>query len=164
MVFTNVRVSLRDLRRRPTFALAVVLTVAIGIGAATAGFALVDAVFLTPLPVRDQSRLVTLRGTPPAQYAFVDEPWPVPWELRRSLDERPATFVGVTAYRVGEPYPVEARDGGHALHLRKTSVAGNFFEVLGVGPVLGVRSGVGPPALFQREWRSRTDRRSQASP
>ena len=137
MVLTNIRLSLRDLRHRPAFALAVVLTVAVGIGAATAGFALVDAVFLTPLPVRDQGRLVTLAGTPPAQYATTHETWAVPWEIRRLLDERHAAFAGVTAYRIREPYPVEARDGRHTLHLSKTSVAGNFFDVLGLRPALG---------------------------
>jgi putative ABC transport system permease protein len=137
MLFTNARVSLRDLRRRPTFAAAVVLTVAVGIAAATGAFALVDAVFLTPLPVRDQGQLMVLSGATPPDWAGVNVPWAVPWELRQLLDERRRVFAGVTAYRTPEPYPYEARDGGRTLHVEKTAVAGNFFEVLGVKPVLG---------------------------
>jgi len=74
MLLDNARLSFRDLRHRPAFALTVVLTVAIGIGAATAAFALVDAVFLTPLPVGDQDHLVALWGTAPAQYRGANAP------------------------------------------------------------------------------------------
>ena len=137
MLLTKARLSLRDLRHRPAFAATVVLTVAIGIGAATAAFALVDAVFLTPLPVRDQGALLMLAGKPPANYADLHMPWPVPWELQSILDQRRGVFAGVTAYRSGEPYPYEARDGKRTLHVDKTAVAGNFFQVLGVRPALG---------------------------
>jgi predicted permease len=153
---------MRDLRHRPAFAATVVLTVAVGLGAAAAAFALVDAVFLTPLPVHDQGRLVALWGTTPSQWAGANSPWAVPWDLRQALDERRRVFAGVTAYRAGEPYPYEARDGTRTLHVNKTSVAGNFFHVLGVKPVLGrlldsaddVPGGPAVVVLSDQLWRS----------
>ena len=62
------------------FAATVILTVAIGIGATTAAFALIDAVFLTRLPVHDQGRIVAMWANSPTA-AFGGQ-WPVPWEFR----------------------------------------------------------------------------------
>src|SRR5689334_20033767 len=56
------RFAFRALLRRPTFAAAVILTLALGIGASTAVFSLFDAALLRPLPFRDPSRLVMLWG------------------------------------------------------------------------------------------------------
>lgn len=70
------RLALRGLRRRPTFAAAVVLTLSVAIGATTAAFALVDAVFLTKLPVRDQDRLVVMWSLKPDISGFPR--WPIP--------------------------------------------------------------------------------------
>src|SRR5439155_16691454 len=59
----NVRFGLRQLRRNPGFTAVAVLTLALGIGANTAIFRLIDAVMLRSLPVRDPSQLVVLRWT-----------------------------------------------------------------------------------------------------
>ena len=68
-VLRDARYGLRQLRRSPTLTLAVILSLAIGIGANTAIFSLVDAALLKPLPVRDPNNLVILewigRGFPP---------------------------------------------------------------------------------------------------
>ena len=59
----NLRLALRQLRRTPGFALTVVLTLALGIGATTAIFSLVEGVLLRPLPFHDPAQLVTLNDT-----------------------------------------------------------------------------------------------------
>src|SRR5688572_707248 len=68
-VLRDARYGLRQLRRSPTLTLAVILSLAIGIGANTAIFSLVDAALLKPLPVRDAQNLVIYewegRGFPP---------------------------------------------------------------------------------------------------
>jgi hypothetical protein len=130
----NLRLAVRDLRHRPTFSATVVLTLAIGIGATTAAFALVNAVFLTPLPVRNQNALVEMRATDPAR-GFPR--YPVVWDVPRLLLEHRHSFLAVSAFRANDPYPFAARDGAHTVHIAATGVDGNFFDVLGVRPSLG---------------------------
>jgi putative ABC transport system permease protein len=64
MLSLDLRYALRSLRRRPNFATTVVLTLALGIGATTAIFSVVNGVLLRPLPLRDPSRVVVIRGQP----------------------------------------------------------------------------------------------------
>src|SRR5215831_11955564 len=59
-VFQNVRYAIRNLRNRPVFSLIVVFTLALGIGANTAIFSVVDAVLLAPLPYRNPDKLVVV--------------------------------------------------------------------------------------------------------
>src|SRR5437660_10106978 len=63
----DVRYALRTLRNAPQFATVAILTLALGIGLATAVFTVVDALLLRQLPVRDQDRLVVLWGQLPDQ-------------------------------------------------------------------------------------------------
>ena len=64
-LFQNIRVGIRSLRRTPGVALLAVLTLALGIGLATAVFTVADAILLRRLPVRDQDRVIVLWGTTP---------------------------------------------------------------------------------------------------
>ena len=61
----DVRYALRRWRRRPGFAIATILTLSLGIAAATATFSLVDGVLLRPLPWKDPDRLVYVHGVYP---------------------------------------------------------------------------------------------------
>ena len=69
----NLRLALRQLRRTPGFALTVVLTLALGIGATTAIFSLVEGVLLRPLPFHDPASLISISDsiTPPKLRALI---------------------------------------------------------------------------------------------
>jgi putative ABC transport system permease protein len=136
MPMMHLRLALRDTLRRPIFAATIILTLAIAIGSTIAAFAFIDAAFLTPLPVRDQDRLITLDAQNP-RAGFVSAQWPVPWTALLQLGERRHAFAGLTGYVNVGPYPFAARDGDHVVHINRSSVAGNFFEVLGTRPQLG---------------------------
>jgi predicted permease len=129
----RMRYALRSLSRTPGFALTAVLTLALGIGLATAVFTVADALLLRRLPVRDQDRLVILWG------AARDRAFNYPLGLddarefarqARSL-ERAASF----SYYGAGPKPI--RNGDQITRLSRALVSGEFFDVLGVRPALG---------------------------
>ncbi len=68
----NLRLALRQLRRTPGFALTVVLTLALGIGATTAIFSLVEGVLLRPLPFHDPDGLISISDGLNAETVFDD--------------------------------------------------------------------------------------------
>ena len=92
MTFEHLYLALRSLRHRPAFIATVVLTLAVGIGATTAAFALLDSVLLTRLPVSDQDRLVGLWAVNPE---YPSQQWDVPWDthtLRPTADRYFSTW------------------------------------------------------------------------
>ncbi len=137
-ILYNGRLVLRDLRRRPTFALTVILTLAIGIGATTAAFALVESVFLRRLPIRDQDRVVSLWATKaPDRIPYI------PWDVQQQIRDRNGPIADAAAYWVGfDPYG--ARYGTRLLHLVRVPVSGAFFGVLGVQPINHAVSAIDP--------------------
>src|SRR5581483_1756954 len=125
----------RTLRQTPGFALIVVLCLALGTGANTAIFSLLDQALLRTLPVRDPERLVILhRETMMPGAARADNMetvFSVP--MYRDLLERARVFDGVIA-RTGLQVTLT---GGEAERANADIVSGNFFEVLGVRAQLG---------------------------
>jgi predicted permease len=126
----DLRFALRSLRRRPGFVATVVLTLALGIGANTAVFSLVDAVLLRPLPVHEPERVV-------AVYETLNEKTPhgsMAYPNYRALAERTATLAGLAAFTVAE-LAIDA--GDRPEQLSAGLVSGNYFTVLGLRPAAG---------------------------
>jgi putative ABC transport system permease protein len=122
---------LRMLARNPGFAAVAVLTLALGIGANTAIFSVVDTVLLRPLPFKDPSHLVwaTERFQVTHGAAVVISPDFMGWKDRNQVFERIGAFgggVGANLTGAGEPARV-----------RVTRVTAGFFPMLGVQPVAG---------------------------
>src|SRR5262245_19772830 len=126
----NIRYAFRALRKNPAFTAVAVLTLACGIGANTAIFTLVNALLLRPLPVQAPSELVTINTTDPKNPVELGVSYPNYEDLRDRNEVFSgliaSSFTGVTLGTHDEPeqLPVEL-------------VSGNYFPVLGVGPVLG---------------------------
>jgi putative ABC transport system permease protein len=129
----DVRYGFRLLLRTPTVSFIVVLSLALGIGANTAMFSILDALLLRALPVRD-----------PQQLAIMGEPgeslqYPL-WEQLRDINALRHLFAGAGAWAT---MPMEATDtadatGGVQTHrVRGLYVTGTLFDVLGVPAVLG---------------------------
>jgi putative ABC transport system permease protein len=128
----DLRFALRQLRKSPGFALTTILTLALGIGATTTIFSLVNAVLLRPLPFPEQDRLVWLqiesRTAGVAVPGNVSYPDFFDWRLQQR------SFSGIASYRNGS---VTLTGAGDAQELTSEIVSKEFFQVLGVHPRLG---------------------------
>jgi putative ABC transport system permease protein len=127
----DLRYAARMLRRQPAFTIAAVVTLALGIGANSAMFALVDATLLRPLPLPDPDRLVVLwERTDTSRREFVSAPNMRDWRDRsRSLE-------AVGAFRPNVASMVLS-GGALAEDIPRHWVTAGFFDALGVKPVEG---------------------------
>jgi putative ABC transport system permease protein len=130
----NIRFALRNLRKSPGFAIVVILTLAIGIGANVSIFTLVNAVFFHPLPVRDPERLVTLATQDQRSRAGTNFYLPISHPNAEDIQKRVHSFSQMAMY-VGTR--VSMSIDGHPESLNAQLVSGNFFDVLGVKAALG---------------------------
>jgi putative ABC transport system permease protein len=128
----DVKFAFRQLMAAPAFTLVAVLTLALGIGANSAIFALVDATLLRPLPYGDPDRLVTIWETSAAtQRGFASPPNMLDWKTRSRTFETIAGFAPSVGSMV-----VAGRDGNAETISRQWVTAG-IFDVLGVRPIAG---------------------------
>src|SRR5207249_4511036 len=129
----NIRLGTRSLSRAPGFVLTAVLTLALGIGLATAVFTVADALLLRRLPVRDQDRLVVLWGRKPdREFAY-----PLGLDDAREFARQTRSLERVAFFSYYGAGPKPIRDGDQISLLRRALVSGEFFDVLGARPVLG---------------------------
>ena len=134
-VVQDLRYGLRQLRRRPGFALAAIVSLALGIGANTAIFTLVDQIVLRLLPVEKPHELVRLRldgSRPGGNWGDGIHTFPYPTYL--ALRDRNTVFSGLTGRRVEL---VSLLDDERSAAVSVALVAGNYFEVLGIKAELG---------------------------
>jgi predicted permease len=126
----DVRYGFRRLRKSPSFTALAVLSLALGIGANTAIFSLVNTVLLRPLPVRQPEQLVAVYGTlhNNADYTIQS------YLNYRDYRDRNDVFAGLLAYRFA---PMSLSNGGVNERVWGYLVSGNYFEVLGVQPTFG---------------------------
>src|SRR2546427_9998984 len=128
---TDLRFALRSLARSGGLAVTVVVTLALGIGANAAIFSVVRGVLLRPLTNRDEGRLIYIRQSAPG-IGSENATFSVPeiQDLRERLKSVTALgeFSTITFTMVGLGEPRQVRAG---------VVAGNYFGVMGLRPVLG---------------------------
>lgn len=128
---SDLRQAVRQMKRRPGFCSVVILTLALGIGANSAIFSIVNAVLLRPLPYKDPGRLAMLFSGDPARELhegrvsllnFAD------WRSQNRSFEDMTAYIGQT-FLLGTAGPPE--------RMRSARVEANFWPLLGVEPLLG---------------------------
>jgi predicted permease len=155
------RFALRMLRKTPGVTAVAVLSLALGIGANTAVFSLVDAMLLKRLPVKAPEELYQVASGQPARpstsWNYVDY---------RAMREHSRSFNGIAAYSwASHPFGMQLAGAGSTAEIAYTSlVSGNYFEVFGVGAAIGrlltpeveAGSGGSPYAVLSYDyWRRR---------
>ncbi|MGH9666983.1 MAG: ABC transporter permease, partial [Bryobacteraceae bacterium] len=135
-VFHELRYAARTLRKSPGFTAAAVGVLALGIGANTAIFSVVNAVLLRPLPFQDPDRLVMVwEHHVGGSSTNVANPVNfVAWQARNRVFEHMATFVEVPVDLAGEGEPEEVTG---------MAASADFFSILGVQPLLGRTFAIG---------------------
>ena len=153
----DLRYAGRSLRRQPGFTLIAVLTLALGIGANTAIFSVVNGVLLRPLPYSEPDRLVRLftafRGSGNERYAM-SQPEFMDYKGLTRVFENAAAFTGASLTLTGD---------GDPERVRGIAATADLFPVLGIHPALGRgfepddgRTGVEPVVVLTHEfWQTR---------
>ncbi|HSK18491.1 MAG TPA: ABC transporter permease [Longimicrobiales bacterium] len=131
-LWQDARYAFRTLSKQPAFALAAVLALGLGTGAATAVFSLLDAVVLRPLPYDEPARLVMLWDTRPSEERMHDQLSPV-----TALDYRAQTHVFEDLAVWWRPEANLVDDAGEPMRVSTVEVSENLFDVLGVRAAVG---------------------------
>ncbi|HEV3393880.1 MAG TPA: ABC transporter permease [Chthoniobacterales bacterium] len=128
---SNFRLALRQLTKNPAFSAVAILTLALGIGANTAIFSIVNAVLLRPLPYADADRIMVLNeSSGPGQDYSVAFPDYLDWQKDNTVFEHLAATHKESRNLSGIPGREPERISGAA-------VTRNFFSVIGLGPEIG---------------------------
>jgi predicted permease len=153
----DIRYALRQLRRSPGFTIVAILTLALGLGANSAIFSVIDAVLLRPLPYHAPSRLVAVKPTEPGRRDDIGVSYPtfLDWRSRNDV------FDGLSVFRQDD-FILTGR--GEAAHLTGAVVSASLFSVLGIPPAMGRNfildedkpSGTGLPIIVSHSlWQNR---------
>jgi predicted permease len=134
----DLRFGLRSLRQSPGFALTAIVTLALGVGANTAVFSLMNAVLLRSLPVNDPDRLVYLRtSNPPRGTGTIDSNETFSYPVYDALRKQDGALSPVMAYVPLSNSKVAVRYGADPEEAEGDMVSGTFFSGLGVKLVRG---------------------------
>jgi putative ABC transport system permease protein len=135
-MIADLKFALRQLRKSPGFTLVAVLTLALGIGANTAIFTVVNAVLLRPLPFQNPHELVALGGHNTRDSGRAGRLDTISFPEFFDLRSRNRSFAQLAAYR---DKGFAFSNGVEVQNLRGQRVSGNFFDTLGIEPALGRR-------------------------
>src|SRR5579872_662980 len=132
-VSQDLKYSIRTLRKSPVFLGVAVLSLALGIGANTAIFTLINQLILQPLPVKDPEQLVMLAGRG-KHYGGNNGPDRLSYPMYQEIRDKNQVFSGMFCTY---PATVSASFQGRTELIGADFVSGNFFPVLGIGAAIG---------------------------
>ncbi len=137
MLLSNLRYTFRSFRKNPGFTAIAVLSLALGIGANTAIFSLLDRILLRSLPVRHPEQLVLFTANGPRRGSVntaYDDTFTFSYPMYLDFRDRAPDLAGTAAW-----FPIDASlsMSGQTERVSANLVSGNFFEVLGVGAAIG---------------------------
>ncbi len=127
----DIRYGVRSLLKRPGFTAIAVITLALGIGANTAMFSVINAVLLRPLPYRDPARLVTIWEESPERGMYQ---MPVSLANLRDWVDQNQTFEQISAYTFTN---LNLTGTGEPARLGTVRSSANLFPLIGATPVIG---------------------------
>jgi len=130
-LFQDLRYGMRMMMKQPAFTLVAVVTLALGIGANTAIFSLVNSILLRPLPFREPDRVVRMLQASPKLGL---NSWGVSQADFAAYREQNRSFETIALYNSSE---TNLTGVGEPERLPVTTVTADFFKVLGVNPLLG---------------------------
>src|SRR3954468_20410739 len=125
----DIRFAFRTLRKTPTFPLVAVLTIALGVGANTAAFSMVNGVLLRRLPYGGNDRLIRIKQpsktAPDARFSVLE------------VADYRAQVKSVIATSEYHSMPFQLYGNGEPQRVQTGVVSDNFFKMMGVQPLLG---------------------------
>jgi len=127
----DLRYGIRELRRNPGFALTAILSLALGIMAATAMYSVIYGVVLEPFPYRDVNSLVSIVLRAPEQRGYNGSYSPADYA---ELSRRPTVFEGIAGSTISD---VLWTSGNEPRRLRGNHISNNGFDVMGVPALVG---------------------------
>jgi predicted permease len=130
----DIRFGIRQLRKARGFTVIAILTLALGIGANTAIFTVVNTIFLHPLPVSDPDRLMAIFTTDQRNRGGLNTYLPISQPNAKDVTQRARSFSGVTMFTfAGVSMTIDGKPQSFTSQL----VSGSFFDVLDVHATLG---------------------------
>lgn len=155
-LWADTRQSFRSLQRNPTYSIAIVLTLALAIGATTTLFTVVREALLKPLPYDQPSRVFSIASSGPrGDREIVSHPWFAKW------DSSARSFDAIAAYM---PARASLSGRGEPVVLQGASATRDYFKTFGSTPLRGrffaaddfaLPEGTGPVVLSHQLWRER---------
>src|SRR5487761_1545883 len=132
-MFRDLAYAARSLRKNPGFTITATITLALGIGATTAIFSVVNNVLLRPLPYRDPGRLawITERFALSFSPGAVLGPDFVEWQKRNQV------FQQIEGFLISQGPAISLSGAGEPIPVRVTNVTVGFFSMLGLQPIAG---------------------------
>ena len=134
-LWRDLRYAVRTMRKSPLFVMFVVLTLALGIGATTTVFTVINTLLLNPLPVRSPAELAAIAAAEAESTSKPSVPMPISYANLKDYQARNEVFRSLAGYTFPRIVTWQARGGSQRMF--GELVTGNYFSTLSLSPAMG---------------------------